>query len=524
MATTGSLSKTTTTRAAGIRVDKGIEPGDDHVRVHYRIVSEREDAAAVRIEESLGSGFPMDALDLDSGAGAGDWLHESGNARIALVDIVAAGNEVTTGYVVRESDPARLESVFDAPAIDMVDPLESDGAPETGSGADGTAADADVAAAVDPTASDTPPVDASAVADAIDPGDVAAALDADAIAAALDADAIAAACDPEALAAHVDANAIVGELDPAEIVDALDDAQRDALQDAVAPEHTRSDELEFKQLRARLEDFAAYADGLEELIDEHGTATAIVDDLRADIDAAAEAVDDIDQRLAAASDGHASPAARFDAIEDRLETVTDRLETLGDRLDTHDAHLERVEDRHERLDARIGTVDGRVDGVADDLAATRASVQTFRGTCEESLTDLAQHVSDLERDVAEVDRWRDQVGQAFSATNSEARAPDSIFRAEDDDGTNGDAGTETDGGAETDGDAVASGSIEGDGDSGTGDGNAVASGSAESDGDSGDGDAEGDTVQASPAASATRDDGSYEIDGLDANADSTGAD
>jgi hypothetical protein len=419
MATTGSLSDTTTTRKDGVRVDKGIELDENHVRVHYRIVSEREDDAAIRVEESLAAAFPLDALDLD--ASGGDWLLDGASDRVALLDIIGAGEEVTTGYVVRCDDPNAVASIVDAPEIDMVDPVDGgaategagsagrDGSREGGGRGDGASTTEASQAAV------ASAVDANAVAAAIDPGAVADALDADALASALDPEAVVDAMDADAIAAALDAEAVVDALVADVEADALSDAQADALREHLAPAAARSDDLRFAHLRARLEDFAAYADGLEAIIDEHGTATELVDDLRRDVDAAAASAAAVEASLGAASGGHADLAERLDAV---------------------DAHLAQSDERRERLDARVATVD-------DDLASVRASLETLERTCEESLTELAAFASDLEADVVEIDRWREQVGQAFTATETAARAPGSIFRAESDDETTAsDAGTD----------------------------------------------------------------------------------
>ncbi|WP_323674918.1 hypothetical protein [Halorubellus sp. PRR65] len=64
---------------------------------------------------------------------------------------------------------------------------------------------------------------------------------------------------------------------------------------------------------ARLEDFAAYADALEAIIDEHGTATELVDGLRRDVDAATADVNALEATLDDASGGHARVDARLDA-------------------------------------------------------------------------------------------------------------------------------------------------------------------------------------------------------------------
>jgi chromosome segregation ATPase len=121
------------------------------------------------------------------------------------------------------------------------------------------------------------------------------------------------------------------------------------------------------------------------------------------------------------------------------------VDALTDRLDAVDANLVQSDERRERLDARVGRVDDRVDTVDDDLADVRTTLDTLERTCEESMTQLAAFASDLEDDVVEIDQWREQVGQAFTATGTAARAPDSIFRADEDEATDSDAtGTPSD--------------------------------------------------------------------------------
>lgn len=418
MHSTNSLSNTKTTTKNGIRVAKGIQPGDEAMTVKYHITSERPDTAAVRLEEPLDRAFPVEALDLDS-AGHGDWLLEDGEGTLVLVDILPAGDSVTTGYVVASADLERVQPVFGEPHIDMVDPVDS---AESRSRSGGGTTDADRTEA--------------AVADAPAPELVADALSEEAVADALSAE------------------AVVSALPPAAVVEALVDAfesgavseqQAERLREHVAPGRARSEEVHLQHLEARLDEFAAYADGLAELIDEHGTATEIVDDLRAEVAAARTSVADLEERLdadageydalggrlAAVDDRLAGLDARLDDVDDRFDVIDERFAAVEDRVDavearvdgrvddvaeavtTLDEGLDRTNARLDRVGGRTDEVDARADALADDLAGLRTQLSAIEERHGESMTELADHVAELEADLAATEEWREQLGEAF---------------------------------------------------------------------------------------------------------------
>lgn len=441
MQSTDSLSNTKTATKEGIRVAKGIEPGDEAMTVKYRVTSERADTAAVRLEEPLGAAFPVETLDLDA-AGHGDWLLEDGDRTLVLVDILPAGDTVTTGYVVATADLERVQPVFGEPRIDMVDPVDSEGTrSRTGARAD---------------AGEPAEVTADAVADALSPELVASALSGEAVADALSAEAVADA------------------LPPAAVVDALVDAfesgavgEREAerLREHVAPGMARSEEVHLEHLQSRLEEFAAYADGLAELIDEHGTASEIVEEMRAEIAATRESVAALEDRRDADAGDHDSVGDRLDALDDRLAGLADRLDTVDERFAAMDERFASVEDelvdveervgarvdevaadvdglddsldrtnaRLDRVGGRTDEVDARVDTLADDLAGLRTRVGDVEERHGESMTELADHVAELEADLAATEEWREQLGEAFQGEvpvetddgdDSDGEAPD----------------------------------------------------------------------------------------------------
>ncbi|MFC4407109.1 hypothetical protein [Haloarchaeobius iranensis] len=447
MQSTDSLNNTKSTTKEGIRVAKGIQPGDEAMTVKYQITSERPDTAAVRLEEPLGRAFPVEALDLDS-AGHGDWLLEDGEATLVLVDILPAGDSVTTGYVVASADLERVQPVFGEPHIDMVDPVDSAGS-RSRSGGGTTDADVDRTEA--------------AVPDAPAPEAVADALSEEAVADALSAE------------------AVVSALPPAAVVEALVDAfesgavsehQAERLREHVAPGRARSEEVHRQHLEARLEEFAAYADGLAELIDEHGTATEIVDDMQAEVAAARASVADVEarldadageydalgERLAAVDERLAGLDARLDEVDDRFAAIDDRFATVEDRFEAVEARLDgRVADvadevraleegldrtnaRLDRVGGRTDEVDARADTLADDLGELRTELSAIEERHGESMTELADHVAELESDLAATEEWREQLGEAFQGD-----VPDASAEGGPDDG---DTGERTDGAAD----------------------------------------------------------------------------
>jgi len=505
MSSSPTLQNTDETRTAGITVEKGIEPGEQKTTVRYRITSDRPDAAAVRIVESLPSGYPTDKLGFDSALTHGDWLVDGGD--IALVDILQPGERLTTGYVVEGNDPDAIDPLAVAPTIETVDPMgeapvDTGDPAETSAGGVEEASGAAVERAVDESLSDaveerptggerpddedetggdpettavTPATLVTALAEGVETG----AIGEDDVARLRSALLPERRSFPERLR-----DGDVGEAELTAVREAvvpdrptlaeraaagdLSDEERETLREELLPEERRSDEVRMRELRSRLEEFAAYADALEELIDEHGTAEEIIGQFREDIDALRADVEDIDQRVAAgvgeadslsarldgfgdrldrvddrfetverrlddlaalearvddqaatveglsetvadAAGPHDSPAERFDAVEGRLDTAGDRMDAVDRRLDGTDRVLERLDDGLDRVGGRVDAVDGRLEGVDDDLA----ELSTRAEDADERLANLEGRIDDelatLSAEVAALDEVTDDL-------------------------------------------------------------------------------------------------------------------
>lgn len=131
----------------------------------------------------------------------------------------------------------------------------------------------------------------------------------------------------------------------------------------------RSHDVKFQHLQARVADFAAYSDAIEEFIDTNGTARDVL--------------------------------AELDAIETRL---TDRLDTLEADLDTaattRDDLADQLDDVRDRLDS-VERLEHDIDDLADQLDSLEAThesdVADLATAREDAVTDLEHSHADLQR-------------------------------------------------------------------------------------------------------------------------------
>lgn len=161
----------------------------------------------------------------------------------------------------------------------------------------------------------------------------------------------------------------------------------------------RSVEARLDWLSARVEEFAAYASSMEEMIDEHGTAPELIDRIEGDL---AELEGRLDALREEHGDGMDELAGRADDIEQRLEAaraelegelddVRGRVEGVDGRVDDQGAAIADLEERLDGLESDLQGVRSSVEGVEDDLATATDDIQTVR----EELTSLREEVAEL---------------------------------------------------------------------------------------------------------------------------------
>ncbi|MES3517364.1 MAG: hypothetical protein PPP58_06855 [Natronomonas sp.] len=181
-------------------------------------------------------------------------------------------------------------------------------------------------------------------------------------------------------------SALVDELEAGEPTD----EELETLKEAVGTA-SQSTDVRIRHIQSRMDDFAAYTQTLEELIDDHGEPTEVVATLREDVDGAHSAVESLRAEL----------AETRTELSDQIDDIEAELQATQDRLDA-------VDDRGSRLETEL----------EDELASIRTDVEDLRTTTAtfESLREQLASVFDPAHPVDEP--------AGVDASPADARTPD----------------------------------------------------------------------------------------------------
>jgi hypothetical protein len=148
---------------------------------------------------------------------------------------------------------------------------------------------------------------------------------------------------------------------------AVSDEELAGLRRELGVGHATGDDVRIAHLESRMSEFAAYADALRTVIDEHGTAEEFVARFADGIDGLRDDLDAVESELSATRETLAG-------VEDDLETLTGDLESLAERTDAEfETVREEVASRHGETTEALDRLEGRLDAV-ESLREGLASV------------------------------------------------------------------------------------------------------------------------------------------------------
>ena len=205
----------------------------------------------------------------------------------------------------------------------------------------------------------------------------------------------------------------------------------------------RSVEVRIDQLSARVEEFAAYASALEELIDEHGTAPEFIDRTQRELTDLDARVRSVREAVSAVEDAHDEDVSdlreQTDALDGRIDDARQALETdiddVRERVGDVGAEVERIDTGLADQGSAIGTIEGdlealddRVTGVEDDIEAVRETVESVEddvAAVSEDVSEMREELRSLRDAVDDLNEFRDSLAYAFDApADTTAQADD----------------------------------------------------------------------------------------------------
>lgn len=448
-----------------VEFERDFDPGEEVVTVYGVRLSETEDASDFMGEPELtavagGADVPPDPL---ASVSDGPQSPMDGNT---ITDIVSEqGNQVVRDVIAGETDT--LPGLGDDPAESAegatdADPL-ADPLADAGADADESSVEADppgepaielpgetdvLGESVDEPAGEPEPADDP---EPVEPADVAVEpTEAD------DGELLTA--EPDLPASGTVAAALAEEIRQGSVSDADLSVLRQEL-DVTLPESTN---VRIRHLQSRVEDFAAYTEALEEFIDENGTASRVLDEFEASVEAIRDEQAETRERIDALAADFETVSGNLDGTQERIDDVRDDLADVRD----HEAEIESIreeltglDDLEERLEAidelrtdvaavrgefeeleelvgantddvtalgeTLANVEEALAGVADvegDLAAIDERVESLADSVsaterslESAVSDLQADVESITDDVEEIRAWRDQLKGVFGA-------------------------------------------------------------------------------------------------------------
>lgn len=188
----------------------------------------------------------------------------------------------------------------------------------------------------------------------------------------------------------------------------------------------RSADVRIQRLQRTVADLNAYADALEEFIDEEGTAEELIDSFRGDVEQLSEAVAELEADLEATGEDVETLRSDLTSTDHRLEGVDEDVQDLETDVEDLDEEIDTVDDEVKRITNEMEHVTDEIADVTDDVETLRddldEEIDAVEQRLESTTDDLETTVEErLEEAREEMDRTVDDV-LAQSEANSEQLA------------------------------------------------------------------------------------------------------
>ena len=385
-----------------VSVHRKIESDGTGVVATVELRSAADEPMLVEVAEELPDDFPVESTGFKPEAMPDGKTVSDGRLRFeqAVVD-----EPVEVVYGLMLSEPVE-ELDFDAPSIESIEPVAA-GASADDAGA-GDAAEAVAEESTDGAdgASDEPPALSLSLSDP-DGSEAGASDDAGST-------------EPETASQPNEPESV-----------AADGSERQPRSGGADERDRRSVDIRLDRLSARVEEFAAYAESLGTLVDEHGTPPEFVD--RFD-----ERIDDVDDRVA---------TVRAELSEE-VETVREDVTEAGGTIEDVEEDVRDVEDEVASVGDETAELRDDIDSLDDELAALREELDEVATSMER----VREETATVREELRELQAIRGSLSDALAgwASSPGGDAEPGV----DSDGDSDGASVVSDGGMDSEGDSA----------------------------------------------------------------------
>jgi len=174
-------------------------------------------------------------------------------------------------------------------------------------------------------------------------------------------------------------------------------------------------------LASRVEEVMAYADAMEEFIDENGTARELLDDVDETLTTLRGDLRELEADAASAADERDAIADDVDRALSDLDHLEERTADVEGAVDDIESGLSVARRRIDDLDAAVETVteeaaalDDRLDATDDDVTDVEHRVETVETELSEPIADLEAELSDVREHLGELDEFRERLNDVFA--------------------------------------------------------------------------------------------------------------
>lgn len=208
-----------------------------------------------------------------------------------------------------------------------------------------------------------------------------------------------------------------------------DDDDIETIRKHLVPESQKATAVRLQHVQSRMDDLAAYTEALEDLINEHGTASDFMSKVEENIDDVRSQVTSIQNEFDSAETERNELRERVDGVESsieeldddlrgRTENISEELESMREKMDSRDGKVrnlrESVHDHDDELESLSGRVRSTEDQLEDHRDALDQRLSTLSNQMSEIQRTLESDYGELQEEVESLSEMREVFAQAFA--------------------------------------------------------------------------------------------------------------